>query len=84
MTFAEVWQWINDNLTTIEKFFIPLVIAIVYGLWVAFTYFHKNGKQTKFQDVDKQNNSAQIHNGDNVAGDKIRGGPSFSTTLQPC
>ena len=67
MTSSKVWQWMKDNSNTIGVIIIPLGI----GLWTVFTYFHDSDKETNFRDVDEQNNSAQIHNGDNVAGDKI-------------
>ena len=65
MTFAEVWQWIKDNSTTIEVIIIPLGIALSIGLWNVFTYFHKNGKEPLITPF------IQIINGDNVEGDKV-------------
>ena len=75
MTPAEGWQWINNNLTIIAVLG-PLAIAIVGGLWKAFTYFHKGRKSPPPSPPAPTAPLApitQTHSGhgDNVGGDKI-------------
>lgn len=69
MTLAEVWQFVADNLTTVEG--LAGIMAIIgTGILAVLKVFHKRGEKPKGTALTQTHSG----HGDNVVGDKIING----------